>query len=112
MLGYDAQVHEILPGVSSEELGRIVQRPYEQRMDYLRTLTSRRVAHIPYRTWVDHLLVASREGRVQLLHDGGYPYLFRASGADIKLNFASEGVEAVSGLTDVTWYVVEAWDQS
>lgn len=112
MLGYDAQVYEILPGVSVDDLGQMAQRPYEQRTDYVHTLTSRRVAHIPYRTWVDHLLAATEEGGVQLLHDGGYPYLFRANGADIKINFASAGVEAVSALRDTTWYVVEAWDQS
>lgn len=64
------------------------------------------------RTGVDQLLTASEEGRASMLHDGGYPYLFHASGAEIKSNFAAEGVEAISALEDATWYLVEAWDQS
>jgi hypothetical protein len=47
-----------------------------------------------------------------MLHGGGYPYLFHASGAEIKANFAGDGVEAISDLSDETWYAVEAWDQS
>jgi hypothetical protein len=75
-------------------------------------LTSRRVAYIPYPTWVDHLLESSKEGRTQLLHDGGYPYVFYATGADIKANFAASGSAAIAELADATWYLVEAWDQS
>lgn len=112
MLGYDAHVHEIRPGVSDHNVRRIAQIPYEERMSYLDTLTSRRVAHVPYRTWVDKLLGMAEDGRARLLQDGGYPYLFHASGDDIKANFASAGVGAIADLSDDTWYLVEAWDQS
>lgn len=112
MLGYDAHVHEISAGVSAEDLHRITQVPYEDRTTYLAALTSRPVAYIPYRTWVDHLLKSSEEGRAQLLHDGGYPYIFYATGADIKANFAGSGSAAIAALTHATWYLVEAWDQS
>lgn len=56
--------------------------------------------------------LATTEGRASMLQDGGYPYLFHASGAEIKTNFATAGVEAISALCDATWYLVEAWDQS
>ena len=59
MLGYDAYVHEIRPGVSEEDVRRIAQFQYKERMSYLDTLTSRRVAHVPCRTWVDKLLNVS-----------------------------------------------------
>ncbi|MFV4912558.1 hypothetical protein PFZ49_03125 [Microbacterium lacticum] len=112
MLGYDADVHQIRSEVSAEQLQRIRTFAYSERMSYLSTLTSQKVAHVPYRTWVDHLLTASADGRVRMLHDGGYPYLFHASGAEIKINFAAAGVETISALDDSTWYLVEAWDQS
>lgn len=112
MLGYDAQVHEIRHGVSEHDLRRLGQIPYEDRMSYLDTLTSRRVAHVPYRTWVDELLSACEDGRALLLHDGGYPYLFHARGVEIKANFAAAGVGATAAVSDNTWYLVEAWDQS
>lgn len=112
MLGYDAHVHEIDSNVSAEDLQRIGNLPYEERMSYLSMLASRQVAHVAYRTWVDHLLTASEDGRVRILQDGGYPYLFHAQGAEIKTNFAAAGVEAISALDDATWYLVEAWDQS
>lgn len=53
MLGYDAHVHEIRPGVSDMDVRRIAELPWQERMSYLTTLTSRRAAHVPYRTWVD-----------------------------------------------------------
>lgn len=112
MLGYDAHVHEMRTDVPVEELRRIAELPYEERMSKLRALTSRRVAYVPYRTWVDHLLASSKDGRTQLLHDGGYPYVFYAIGAEIKANFAAYEAEGVAGLADATWYIVEAWDQS
>ena len=61
---------------------------------------------------VDHLVDISSAGRGRLFHDGGYLYLFQASGADIKANFAMTGEGDVSDLGDETWYLVEAWDQS
>jgi hypothetical protein len=112
MLGYDARVHEIRSGVGDEEFLRISQLPYAEGIDYFKTLFSRSVAYVPYRTWVDGLLKAVDAGRARMLHGGGYPYLFHASGAEIKANFAGDGVEAISGLSDETWYAVEAWDQS
>jgi hypothetical protein len=112
MLGYDVQVYEIDSNVSAEDLQRIGKLPYAERMSFLSTLTSRQVVHVAYRTWVDYLLIASEEGRVRMLQDGGYPYLFHAPGAEIKANFASTGVRALSALEDTTWYLVEAWDQS
>lgn len=112
MLGYDAHVHEICSNVSAEDLQRIGTLPYAERMSYFGTLTSQKVVHIPYRTWVDHLLSASEQGRAWMLQDGGYPYLFHAPGAEIKANFASAEVVAISALEDTTWYLVEAWDQS
>ena len=112
MLGYDAYVHEIRPCVSEEDVRRIAQFQYKERMSYLATLTSRRVAHVPCRTWVDKLLNVADDGRVRMLHDGGYPYLFHASGKEIKANFATAGVGAIATLSDATWYLVEAWDQS
>lgn len=112
MLGYDAHVHEIGPNVSSDDLQRIGRTPYAERKSYVSALTSQRVAHVAYRTWVDHLLTASEDGRARMLQDGGYPYLFHAPGAEIKSNFAAAGVETISALDDETWYLVEAWDQS
>ncbi|MBN9180134.1 hypothetical protein [Microbacterium ginsengisoli] len=112
MLGYDARVHEIGSHVSAEDIQRIGKLPYAERADYVSTLTSQQVAHVAYRTWVDHLLTASEGGRARMLQDGGYPYLFHAPGAEIKTNFASADVEAISALDDATWYLVEAWDQS
>lgn len=112
MLGFDAAVHELRAGVGADDLSRIVQLPYAERMDYFRTLTCRCVARIPYRTWVDHLLEAEEAGRARLLHGGGYPYLFYASGADVRANFAITGAAAVNALSESTWYLVEAWDQS
>lgn len=112
MLGYDAHVYKIGSNISAEDLQRIGQIPHAERKSYVITLTSQRVAHVAYRTWVDHLLTASEEGRAQMLQDGGYPYLFHAPGAEIKTNFAAAGVEAISALDDATWYLVEAWDQS
>lgn len=111
MLGYDVYVHEVRSEVSAEDLNRIGTLPYAERMSYLNTLTSQKVAHLPYRTWVDQMLTASEDGRARMLQDGGYPYLFHASGAEIKTNFPAAG-QAVSVLEDSTWYVVEAWDQS
>lgn len=61
---------------------------------------------------VDHLLAAASAGRVGMLHDVGYPYLFHASGADIKANFTRTDNAVVSDLGDETWYLVETWDQS
>lgn len=112
MLGYDVYVHEIAPHVSEEDLKRIGTVPYADRTRYVSTLTSEQVAHVPYRTWVDHLHTASEEGRAWMLQDGGYPYLFHAPGAEIKTNFATAGVDPISALDDATWYLVEAWDQS
>lgn len=112
MLGFDARVHEIASNVSAEDLQRIGNLPYGERMSYVSALVSRQVAHVAYRTWVDHLLTASEHGRVRILQDGGYPYLFHAPGLEIKTNFAAAGVEATSALDDATWYLVEAWDQS
>lgn len=112
MLGYDAHVHEIASNVDAEDFQRIGKLPYAERKGYVDTLTSQQVAHIPYRTWVDHLLTASEEGRARMLHDGGYPYLFHAKGVDIKANFAAAGVQAIYTLEDEAWYLVEAWDQS
>lgn len=112
MLGYDAHVYEIGFNVSPEDLQRIGRLPYAERKSYVSSLTSQRVAHVAYRTWVDHLLTSSEEGRARMLQDGGYPYLFHAPGAEIKINFAAAGVEAISALDDSTWYLVEAWDQS
>jgi len=112
MLGYDAHVHEVLAGVTTEDLRRIGEISYEERRGYLRTLLSRRIAYVPYPTWVDELLGATTDGRVELLHDGGYPYLFHARGAEIKSNFAAADIDAISNLSDATWYLVEAWDQS
>ncbi|HBU42501.1 MULTISPECIES: hypothetical protein [unclassified Microbacterium] len=112
MLGYDAYVHEVRCGVSGDDLRRIGEIAYEGRTRYLGTLLSRRVAYVPYRTWVDKLLSASEDGRVELLQDGGYPYLFHARGEEIKSNFSSAGVSAIAALSNDTWYLVEAWDQS
>lgn len=112
MLGYEVHVHEIRSGVNTDHLLRVGTLAYPERMRYVRTLTSREVARVPYRAWVDHLLAASKGGCVRLLHDGGYPYLFHAQGAEIKANFAEAGVESIAALEDATWYLVEAWDQS
>ena len=112
MLGYDAYVHEVRCGVSGDDLRRIGEIAYEGRTRYLGTLLSRRVAYVPYRTWVDKLLSASEDRRVELLHDGGYPYLFHARGEEIKSNFSTAGVSAIAALSNDTWYLVEAWDQS
>lgn len=112
MLGYDARVHEIGVGVSEEDLQRIGRFPYAERKTYVSTLISREVAYVGYRTWVDHLLTASEDGRVRMVQDGGYPYLFHAPGAEIKTNFASAEAIAILALEDSTWYLVEAWDQS
>lgn len=112
MLGYEAQVYEIRSDVRAEQLQRIVILPYAERVSYVSTLRSREVARVPYRAWVDHLLTASEEGRVRLLHDGGYPYLFHAQGAEIKTNFAAAAIDSIAALEDATWYLVEAWDQS
>lgn len=112
MLGYDAYVYEIEAGVSAEDIGRISFESKEERTNRLNAVIARRLAYVPYRTWVDHLLESASEGRAQLLHDGGYPYVFYATGADIKMSFASSGNEEVANLADATWYLVEAWDQS
>ena len=112
MLGYDAYVHEVRSGVSGDDLRRVGEIAYEERMSYLGTLLSRRVAYVPYRTWVDKLLSASEDRRAELLHDGGYPYLFHARGEEIKSNFSTAGVSAIAALSNDTWYLVEAWDQS
>ena len=112
MLGYDAYVHEIGSNVSESDLQQIGELPYSERSSFVGTLTSRRVAHVAYRTWIDHLLTASEDGRARMLQDGGYPYIFHAPGAEIKANFAAAGVEAISALEDSSWYLVEAWDQS
>lgn len=112
MLGYDLHVHEVRSGVTREDLRRIGEISYEERTRYLGTLLSRRVAYVPYRTWVDELLSASQTGRAELLHDGGYPYLFHARGAEIKSNFSTAGVSAIATLSNDTWYLVETWDQS
>jgi hypothetical protein len=63
MLGYDARVHEIRSGVGDEEFLRISQLPYAEGIDYFKTLFSRSVAYVPYRTWVDGLLKAVDAGR-------------------------------------------------
>lgn len=112
MLGYDAHVHEVRSGISEQDLRRIGEIPYEERTSYLGTLISSRVAYVPYRAWVDKLLIASEDGRARLLHDGGYPYLFHARGEEIKFNFSTASVSAVATLADDSWYLVEAWDQS
>ena len=112
MLGYDARVYEIGSHVTAEEIQGISKLPYAERASYVSTLTSQQVAYVTYRTWVDHLLTASEEGRVRMLQDGGYPYLFHAQGAEIKANFARAGVQTIYTLEDETWYLVEAWDQS
>ncbi|MBM7412190.1 hypothetical protein JOE38_002013 [Clavibacter michiganensis] len=112
MLGYDAQVLELRPGVSEQDLLRIAQIPSEERSGYLSTLVTTTAAYVPYRTWVDELLTAAEDGRALMLLGGGYPYLFYASGADIKANFAAASVEAISALHEETWYIVKAWDQS
>lgn len=112
MLGYDAHVHEVRSGVSREDLRRIGEISYEERTRYLGTLLSRRVAYVPYRTWADELLSASADGRAEMLHDGGYPYLFHARGEEIKSNFSTAGVSAIATLSNDSWYLVEAWDQS
>ncbi|MFE1646196.1 hypothetical protein ACFM35_11500 [Microbacterium sp. P01] len=112
MLGYDARVYELAPNVSKADLQRIGNLPFKERENFVSTLTSRQIAHVPYRTWVDHLLTASEEGRARMLQDGGYPYRFYAQGAEIKTNFAGAGVQAISALEDEAWYLVEAWDQS
>lgn len=72
MLGYDAHVHEVRSGVTTEDLRRIGEITYEERTRYLGTLLSRRIAYVPYRTWVDELLSATTDGRVELIHDGEY----------------------------------------
>lgn len=112
MLGYDAHIHTIRSDVTSEDLHRLRQISYRERINYLQALTAERLIHVPYRTWVDHLIRSTTEGRGEILHDGGYPYVFHATGAEIKANFAASGVEAIDDLADATWYLVEAWDQS
>lgn len=112
MLGYDARIYEIAPNVGTGDLQRIGNVPYAARGSIVDTLTAQQVAYVPYRAWVDRLLTASEEGRARILHDGGYPYLFHAQGAEIKANFGAAGVPAISALKDATWYLVEAWDQS
>lgn len=112
MLGYDAYVYEIAAGVSAEDIGRIALESSDERTIHLNAVIARRLAYVPYRTWVDHLLESAKDGLAQILHDGGYPYVFYATGADIKINFAASGNGAVASLTDATRYLVEAWDQS
>ncbi len=112
MLGYEAQWHEIRSDVRAEHLQRIVMLPYAERVSYVSTLKSREVARVPYRAWVDHLLTASEEGRVRLLHDGGYPYLFHARAAEIEINFAAAAIDSIAALEDATWYLVQVRDQS
>lgn len=112
MLGYDVYVYEIAAGVSAEDIGRIALESNEERTIHLNAVIARRLAYVPYRTWVDHLLESAKDGRAQILHDGGYPYVFYATGADIKINFAVSGNEEVANLADATRYLVEAWDQS
>ncbi len=112
MLGYEADVHELAPTVTVRQLEALGELPYGDRLPYLGTLISRTVAHVPYRTWVDHLLEAAAEGRARILHDGGYPFLFHAPGEVVKANFASADVEEISSLANGRWYLVEAWDQS
>lgn len=80
MLGYDAQIYEVASGTNADDLDLIRQVPYAELMAHVDLLKSRRVAHLHYPVWVDHLLDASTGGRAQMLHDGGYPYLFHAVG--------------------------------
>lgn len=112
MLEYEADVLELRAGVGGQEVMHIARLPHEKRGGYLKTIVSRRVARVPFRTWVDQLLDAVDDGRAQMLQNGGYPYLFFARGADIKANFAGVASTAISALPEQAWYVVEAWDQS
>lgn len=112
MLGYSATVYQIAPDVADANFDRIREVPYRQVRTYFQTLVAGTLADVPYRTWVDHLLKASEEGRARMLHGGGYPFLFHAQGRDIKNDFAASGVEAIADLYDEKWYLVEAWDQS
>ena len=112
MLGYDAYVYEIEAGVSADDIRQIARESNDDGTSQLNAVIARRLAYVPYRTWVDHLLESATEGRAQILHDGGYPYVFYATGADVKINFAASGDEALASLADATRYLVEAWDQS
>ncbi len=67
MLGYDADVLELRAGVGEREVMRIARLPHEKRGGYLKTIVSRRVARVPFRTWVDQLLDAVDDGRAQML---------------------------------------------
>lgn len=112
MLGYSATVYQVAPGVGDANFDRIREVPYRQVTTYFQTLVAGTLADVPYRTWIDHLLKASEEGRARMLHGGGYPFLFHAQGRDIKSDFAGSNVEAIGRLDDSEWFLVEAWDQS
>lgn len=65
MLGYDARVYEIAAGIRIEDLDRIPQIQYEERMAYVHSLTSRRLVHLSYPVWVDYLASHCAGGRIR-----------------------------------------------
>lgn len=83
MLGYSATVYQA-PDVGDANFDRIRKVPYRQVTTYSQTLAAGKLADVPYRAWVDHLLRASGEGHARMLRGGGYPFLFHAQGRDIK----------------------------
>lgn len=112
MLGFSVDVYELAENVSATDLEAVRAVPYRQVVDFAQTFTIGSAASVAAPTWIGHLLDCTEDGRAQLVHDGGYPFLIRALGADIKETFSGRESAAAAHLSDEEWYLVEAWDQS
>lgn len=108
MLGYDVTIHQLAPATTEAALSSVSTLPYGEGVTFAKTLTDGIVARAAAPVWISGLVATAQAGRADMIHDGGYPYLIRALGADIT------SVPDLSGmpLARDEWYLVEAWDQS
>lgn len=112
MLGYSVTVHAIAPDVTVHDLAHVRTLPYGEAAAFAKSFYAPPHITVSERTWIDALLDRVDEGSAQLVHDGGYPYIICARGADIKAAFARTAGEEVEVLDDAQGFLVEAWDQS
>lgn len=110
MLGYSVTVHEVANTISESDFARVHELPYPESIESLRGFVREPGVHVASCIRVDAVLDCVENGRARLVHDGGYPYLIYALGADITAAF-SDHLDATV-LRNGQWYMVEAWDQS
>lgn len=112
MLGYSVTINEIGGTISEADFALMRELSYPESVNSMDKFLLRPGIHVSSCTRVDAILECTEDGRAQLVHGGGYPYLVFARGTDVAAAFARELSEAGGAIDNETWYMVEAWDQS